>query len=145
MAAASAMTWMNWLSIAALGIGIVALAASLAIPGPVGSVGSPGSTGQTGETGPEGLQGPPGISGISGYEIVSRIHTVPIPGFHDLNVFCSTGKRALGGGAGDPVGTSGLITRQSFPIVGGSGWAVRVEINSAPSEVQVWATCAVVT
>ncbi len=63
------MGWMNWLSIAALGTGIVALAVSLGIPGPTGPVGPmglDGATGPQGPGGPQGLQGDPGLQGPQG-------------------------------------------------------------------------------
>ena len=63
------MTWMSWLSIAALGTGIVALAVSLGIPGPagpVGPIGSPGVTGPVGPTGPIGATGAQGPQGDTG-------------------------------------------------------------------------------
>ena len=66
MAAASAMGWMNWLSIAALGTGIVALVVSLGIPGPAGLEGPEGPLGPmglNGATGPQGLQGADGPQG----------------------------------------------------------------------------------
>ncbi len=77
MAAASTMGWMSWLSIAALGTGIVALAVSVGIPGPVGPmgpIGLPGITGPagplgpTGATGPEGPQGPPGLGTLMAWD-----------------------------------------------------------------------------
>ncbi len=69
MAAASVMNWVNWISIAALGTGIVALAVSLGIPGPAGPMGlngATGLTGPTGATGPQGPQGPQGDPGLQG-------------------------------------------------------------------------------
>ena len=72
MAAASSMGWLNWISIAALGTGIVALAVSLGVPGPVGPtgpmgldgpVGSMGPMGPVGATGPIGAIGPQGPPG----------------------------------------------------------------------------------
>ena len=61
MAAASTTGWMNWVSIAALGVSIVALVGSLAIPGPLGAPGAPGAVGPTGLTGSTGPQGPLGF------------------------------------------------------------------------------------
>ncbi len=66
MAAASTMGWMNWLSVAALGTGIVALAVSLGIPGPVGPAGPAGLDGPLGSLGPAGATGPQGPQGLQG-------------------------------------------------------------------------------
>lgn len=51
------MGWLNWLAIAALGIGIVALGVSLGVPGPAGTPGAPGAMGLPGATGPAGSDG----------------------------------------------------------------------------------------
>ena len=66
MAAASTMGWINWLSIAALGIGLAALVVSLGVPGPAGTSGAPGAMGLPGPTGPAGSDGATGAAGAAG-------------------------------------------------------------------------------
>ena len=94
MAAASAMGWMNWLSIAALGTGIVALAVSLGVPGPIGPEGLQGPTGPEGPIGPGGPMGSTGQEGPAGAGTVMSSSTrITKQEFPDIVLFgeCSGG------------------------------------------------------
>ncbi len=117
MAAASTMGWINWLSIAALGIGIAALVVSLGVPGPVGTSGAPGAMGLPGPTGATGATGATGDIGATG--ATGATGSQGPPGAGTLMAFdTNTGFQALTMDCGTYAGAAVTIT------VPGPGWVV---------------------
>jgi Collagen triple helix repeat (20 copies) len=111
--------------------------------GPKGDAGPVGPKGETGPTGPQGPQGPPGPSGISGWEHrTNPIGVLVAPnavGFAE--VYCSPGKKALGGG-GESTPVRAAIS-WSAPTSGGTGWVVRVyNVGTVGTTVHAWVICA---
>ena len=114
--------------------------------GPAGPTGPKGETGATGPAGPEGPQGSRGLqgpSGISGWEYrVSQGVRLGTYGVGTTQVYCSSGKKALGGGLGS---TGNLVSASTDrPIEPGSGWVVTAWNKSdvAAATVYAWVICA---
>lgn len=122
--------------------------------GPAGADGADGAPGATGPTGPTGPEGEPGASGTSGYEVVSESHG-SLAGTIQFQVRCTSGKRALGGGAqliGAEVRT--IVLNDSFPVIEevlpglgvfrAVGWQARASDVGSPEldfTLQVFAIC----
>jgi hypothetical protein len=117
--------------------------------GPKGDRGEPGARGGVGQKGDPGPPGPrgstglPGPSGISGLEYGTSPGTdVPNGQRKSASVFCSKGKKALGGG----VSTSSSLAhvRQSAPLDGGTGWLGTAANTTAQYDdrMYVWVICA---
>ncbi len=83
--------------------------------------------GDEGIHGADGFQGP---VGISGYEIKVASSTVNSSSFKYVSAYCSSGKKAIGGGAivsdttNEPVPVS---VTESAPSNNGTSWRVRVD------------------
>jgi hypothetical protein len=112
-------------------------------PGPVGSTGPKGEPGPAGPQGAEGPAGPRGPSGISGWEYRVSVPGTLVPpntvGYAE--VYCSAGKKALGGG-GESIPTRAAVST-SAPTGNGSGWVVRVyNIGTVGTTVSAWVICA---
>jgi hypothetical protein len=115
-------------------------------PGPVGPTGPKGETGPPGPPGPQGPAGPTGPAGISGWE-----YRVNLPGVRvgsgesgGGQVYCPTGKKALGGGASVQNGQTYVTS--SAPTNGGTGWAVFFHNDSSAAvTVYAWVICATVS
>jgi hypothetical protein len=71
------------------------------------------------------VQGPPGPAGVSGYEVEYRLVEVPANEQRFFDVWCPSGKSAIGGGVEMETGTlSDLRVLESAP--GGAVWQVAV-------------------
>ncbi len=114
--------------------------------GPGGATGATGPKGGAGPAGPQGAAGPagaPGPSGVSGWE-----YRVSSPGAYIRSgdagggqVYCPSGKKALGGGVS--VENSRVYVTTSAPTNGATGWAVWLHNTSSISEtVYAWVICA---
>jgi hypothetical protein len=120
--------------------------------GPAGPKGDSGPAGPKGDTGPGGPQGTPGPagprgpSGISGWEYQVSLPGTSIPsGDTDgTQVYCPSGKKALGGGASVTAGNTYVVS--SAPTTGGTGWAIWYK-NASPvsATIYAWVICANVT
>jgi hypothetical protein len=73
---------------------------------------------------------------LSGYEVVSR-QVVTAPGPNTYAVACPAGKKVLGGGFHEPLGSAG---RSSFPSADGSAWNIYWENGGVT--VTLYAVCA---
>jgi Collagen triple helix repeat (20 copies) len=114
--------------------------------GPTGPKGETGATGPEGPVGPQGSRGLPGPSGISGWEYrVSDGVRLGVYGLGRTEVYCSSGKKALGGG----LSSTGLQVTPSTSTMTepGTGWVVRAWNHSdvAAATVYAWVICANVT
>jgi hypothetical protein len=124
--------------------------ASVGVAGPTGPQGPKGEPGAPGPAGPAGVQGPPGppgSNGISGWEYKSNELIVPPDHPGTWQVYCTPGKRALGGGVA-PYGVipAKMHMWESAPTDGGSGWEGGVWNASRDDSVDyfVWVICAYV-
>ena len=100
--------------------------------GPKGDKGSKGVQGLQGAKGDKGSEGDQGPVGISGYEIKVASTTASSSSFKYVSAYCSSGKKAIGGGAiisdtvNEPVPVS---VTESAPSVSGTSWRVRADEN----------------
>ena len=126
-----------------LGTNKLSAKAMASLAGRPGPAGPKGETGTQGPAGPRGPEGPQGASGISGWE-----HRVSVPGkfvppdsVGFAEVYCSPGKKALGGGGESIPGRAAIST--SAPTSGGTGWVVRVyNVGTQGTTVSAWVICA---
>jgi hypothetical protein len=102
--------------------------------------------------------GPPGTDGVSGYELISASESVAIgavPADLAVEAFCSSGKKALGGGGVAPSDQDASVTwvlTRSQPISDGTsavGWRVQAHrFGPAPTtagNLSAYAVCTTVT
>jgi hypothetical protein len=110
------------------------------------------------QTGPQGPAGVDGANGVSGYEVVSNSFTVEIGATaadSSVEVFCSTGKKALGGGGVAPSDQDASVVwvlSRSYPILDAGaaiGWRVQVHrfgpVPTTLGSVTGYAICAAVS
>jgi hypothetical protein len=100
----------------------------------------------------QGPAGQPGQDGVSGYETVDTVSATNSNGDKYVSVFCPSGKKALGGGAGvyGPLVAGGQLIVDGVAIVQSNpfnddGWGARAA-EFVPTEdtwyLSVWAICA---
>ena len=110
-----------------------------------------GAPGPAGEPGPQGVPGPIGPQGPAGAATaITRTRDVPVPGrgANFLNVPCTPGERAVGGGVGVFEGEDTFLSIiESRPLTTGAvptGWRIGA-YNLAPDEeiieVRAYAIC----
>jgi Collagen triple helix repeat (20 copies) len=118
--------------------------------GPAGPKGSAGAKGLPGPAGPPGLPGhqgepgAPGPSGISGWQYLTNELIVGPDRPGTWQVYCPSGKRALGGGVA-PLGGSYAYQHvvESAPAKEGTGWEAAVWNDTRDSiDYFVWVICA---
>lgn len=111
----------------------------------VGAQGPAGPQGPQGPEGPTGPQGPAGPSGLSGYEVVTDTSAFDSNSPKSAGIGCSSGKRAVGGGANASNPVTAL--RGSFPIfvsgipVGWSATAYETTATSSSWNVTAYVIC----
>jgi len=115
--------------------------------GPAGPKGVTGPKGPAGSAGERGSAGPPGPSGISGWQYVTKELIVAHDHPGTWQVYCPSGKKALGCGVA-PLGESPALTHvvETAPAKEGTGWEV-VVWNNSPDSVDffAWVICAYVS
>jgi len=118
--------------------------------GPAGPKGTTGPRGPAGPPGPAGAPGPtgsPGPSGISGWEYQVKELIVPHRISGTWQVYCPSGKKALGGGV-SPFGEAPALVHvvETAPAKDGTGWEVVVWNDSDDSiDFFAWVICAYVS
>jgi hypothetical protein len=116
-------------------------------PGPAGPKGAAGATGPTGPRGATGPAGEKGASGVSGWQYLTETKSIKAGDTATLQVSCTGGRRALGGGVAVPYPNLYARVIQSAPAgAAATGWLATV-LNSYPNyaiSASVWVICAVV-
>jgi hypothetical protein len=127
--------------------------------GPTGPRGADGKDGTVGPTGPKGADGkdgaagptgPKGAPGISGYEIVvaTNFASQTARAYADVQAYCPSGKRLLGGGA-RTYGAASTVLVTSAPLYAYADqprwWAEARGPGNGVVDVEAWAICGHVT
>jgi len=111
-------------------------------PGPAGPKGAVGPAGPPGSRGPAGEKG---TSGVSGWQYLTESKSIKADGSATLQVNCTGGRRALGGGVAVPYPNLYARVLQSAPSgAAATGWLATV-LNSYPNytiSATVWVICA---
>ena len=114
--------------------------------GAQGPAGPQGDQGEQGPAGPQGDQGEQGPAGLSDIELVFEETTSNSINVKSVNVDCTSGKVATGGGA-LVIGASNLDVAivSSHPDLSGNTWhasAAEVNLTGDSWYIQVWIICA---